>query len=506
MNKLLPILLIFLLSLCGCVHNRQYRQPPEATAKLPSSIYGPDSQHPYYLAFIEFDELGELWDRSELSAARQLILRARRDAVSADEQKERGCPNTPLKGPETNRPIRLVVFIHGWKNNASEKSGNVYGFGDALQAIHDLGCKTNDAMPVVGVYISWRGATINAPVLKEFTYWNRQDAAQRIPGAHLTATLAELVNSAKKVPKPRNPAETTDGNQANQSESVAVIIGHSFGGQLLERTISQPTVQSLENAEVDGLASPGNYCKVPSSSEKDYCLPEPNRRRKITSKEAGKEVVPPADLTVFLNEAAPATEGIQMLSFLKLTGFHYCRTKDSGGQEERPLFLSITSVGDTATNFALPLGQSAALAIDTFTVRKFRRYENIQTQCLPAGNDKQSAYYRKTTANTDVLQSHELKPCDDGQKNAVRANAYVPNLIGVCADVKPLAECGDDRLYCIQRKNAVWNDTAYWVMQVPEVFVPDHSTVFGSELQSLLAALVTKHQSSTGAKTTFTAQ
>jgi hypothetical protein len=188
------------------------------------------------------------------------------------------------------------------------------------------------------------------------------------------------------------------------------------------------------------------------------------------------------------------------LSFLKISGFHYCRKSGgtNGQPEERPLFLSITSKGDTATNFALPLGQSASLAIDSLTTRKARHYDNPKSECLPSGIDAQSDYFRHSAANMEALQSHTMDVCSAENRAKLLSDDPPPYILGACADVSDIAHCPKEKLYCIVRKDQVWNDTAYWVMQIPEVFVRDHTSVFGPELQKLLASFISKHKSGTG--------
>ena len=87
--KLLSLLLLpLLLATSACVQPRLYR---------PVSIQEEDG---YTLAYIEFDDQGELWSPSQMSRATELIKRATQ--------------------PEAGSLV--VVFIHGWQNNASTSS------------------------------------------------------------------------------------------------------------------------------------------------------------------------------------------------------------------------------------------------------------------------------------------------------------------------------------------------------------------------------------------------
>src|SRR5215475_9469120 len=139
-----------LLAPAGCVHYGPFRTHAKPDPKLDpkgehQSIFRPDGdKRKYYLGFIEVDDFGELFDRDQLTDVRRLIREAKQDSPSKD--------------------AIVVTFIHGWKNNASDDSGNVWGFRDELKNIADRA----NGHKVVGIYIGWRGAVTNLPVIKEF--------------------------------------------------------------------------------------------------------------------------------------------------------------------------------------------------------------------------------------------------------------------------------------------------------------------------------------------------
>ena len=113
------ILAAFILT--SCISNKPFRLGSR-------SIMPPTPHANFSLAFIEFDDMGEFWERPQLEKAVDELVSAR----------QRG-PNQAL----------VVVFIHGWKNNASDDSGNVWGFREELKEMVDA----YPDMPVVGVYI-----------------------------------------------------------------------------------------------------------------------------------------------------------------------------------------------------------------------------------------------------------------------------------------------------------------------------------------------------------------
>ena len=106
--------------LCGChVANRRYHPasasiyaPPEesedASAKKKDEVkhWGPADCNPGAqpcLAFLEFDEMGEMWEPRQLDNAIRLI-------------------ETAQKGADEHHPPVVITFTHGWKNNAEQHS------------------------------------------------------------------------------------------------------------------------------------------------------------------------------------------------------------------------------------------------------------------------------------------------------------------------------------------------------------------------------------------------
>ena len=101
-----------------------------------NSVRGPKDGH-YKLAFIEFGDQGSALDNSQIKAALEVIHRA-------------------------ERPV-LVVYIHGWQNNAN--SGDVCRFEHFLDTISSFPEATGRNVNVIGVYIAWRGRDLTFPGL-----------------------------------------------------------------------------------------------------------------------------------------------------------------------------------------------------------------------------------------------------------------------------------------------------------------------------------------------------
>lgn len=403
------------------------------------SIWCPGEKNNFYLGFVEVDEFGELFDRGQLNRIKSLIQYAKH------------------KSPTGNAVV--VTFIHGWKNNASDDSGNVWGFRDALNeiALRLTSERANhpelQKEPVVGIYVGWRGATTNVPVIKDFTFFNRRNAAIRIPGAHLTEILNEVIHETKScisINSPDDcPANSTDGPG---TRSLAVIVGHSFGGMVLERSLTQAVVGDLLKQE---------------AIRKD----EQRRHMPVTP------YTPATDLIALVNEAAPATEGKQLLDLLKN---HQVKISVDG--TEVPLFLSITSTGDSATGIFLPIGQSPSKL--TKKLRKYGEYAPPD----PPQITSQSTYYLHSTAHLPPLFSHLLGRIEDPK---------IQSALKVAGDNAEQKYCHkfctlDEHEYCVVRAPGAYNNTAYWVMQMGTEFVPDHSQIFRKQFSELLGTFIVR--------------
>jgi hypothetical protein len=436
-------ILFCLLTLAGCVHYGQFRDDrPNDPKGAHKSIWLPEGNTKYYLAYIEVDDFGELFDRTQLNHAMTLIQTAKKSSASKN--------------------AIIVTFIHGWKNNASDDAGNVWGFREELNDI----AKQYAPQPVVGVYIGWRGATTNLPVVKELTFYNRRNAAIRIPHAHLTEILERILHEAKSC------MERCSEESAPGTGSVSIVVGHSFGGMVLERSLTQAVVGDILRQEEDRKAEMRKW--------------NDRRQKGLESAESrpANTIRPPADLIAMVNEAAPATEAKQMLDLLK-THKMKLKVKISETEErEEPLFLSITSSGDAATSLLMPLGQYPSLLSKTM-----RKYPHPDPPEIP----NQSTYYLHTTAHLPPLFSHLIGPEDD--KNIAKAkDAAKPQ------DVRCFPSEELKRRYCIVPVQNRYNDTPYWVMSMPKEFVPDHSTIFRPVFRELLAQFIVSRMTPEGAK------
>ena len=166
------VLLVVGLFAVGCTANRMHR---------PESV---EEYSDYSLAFIEFDDQGELWAPSQLDRALALLESRNQSRFGS----------------------ALVIYVHGWNNSASQREeeegkGSIYQFREILKRLkadHQQRFPGYE-IPVVGVYLGWRGQVSTVPVIRELSFYNRRGAAERIAGASATAVIYRLLTSARTI-------------------------------------------------------------------------------------------------------------------------------------------------------------------------------------------------------------------------------------------------------------------------------------------------------------------
>lgn len=260
-------------------HGTKCRDAPTSKECL-SSIYQEFVSHD--IAFAEFSERGNAFSDQAIATVLDKI------GTLAD-----------TKG------VVLIVFIHGWKHNASEKDSNVSDFKDAMQTISStlketFGDTELGSRRPIGVYIGWRGASITLPVLEELSFWDRKAVAEELGSGGVTRLLIDL-----------------DRITAGSANNVMVVIGHSFGGAIVVRALADVLTERVANRGPDG------------------------RARTFGD---GVLVLNPA---VEANQALPIVEAALQQPYMR---------------SQLPLFISLSSDADWPTHYAFPAGQTLGLA------------------------------------------------------------------------------------------------------------------------------------------------
>jgi hypothetical protein len=276
-------MLTFLLILTGCTTSNTPFHNAEPLAKGCDGNNKEKCQESYYqqypeydIAFAEFSERGNPFNTRWISNILKKI---------EQHEKETG--------------VVIVVFVHGWKHNASEEDNNLIDFKKALSTIATSPNSPLNDRRLVGLYVGWRGLSIDFPWIENMTYWDRKAAAEEVGKGGVTKLLLALEKVDEK-----------------KDSNVLVTIGHSFGGAIVVSAVTDILIE-----------------------------------RTMTKKEAAKSI---GDTIIVLN---PAIEANQTLPLIETA------IKTNYPKDQSPLFISISSDADSATHYAFPLGQSANLLL-----------------------------------------------------------------------------------------------------------------------------------------------
>lgn len=443
--------LFLLLATTAClVPNKAYRRPPQSVVPAAADTSSPN----YDLAYLEFDDMGEFWTIGDLH---------RFEANPAASQLEEA-----LQLIETRKKTRDVVvltFIHGWHNNASpydegQRDKNLSGFKKVLQQL-----ATKDPQrSYIGIFVGWRGEVIKFDPF--VTYWNRRDAAVRVGGPSLSEAIFRLMFLTKGNSQPFLNSNC-QYSEAETNRSRFIIVGHSFGGRVLERAVTQPFLTMLLE----------RYYQV--------------RNCQSATHTEGQEVTfrAPADLIVFLNAANDSFESKAIIEGLKRMNLKVDRRRGDQTEEDRtkamaltaidldssgPLLLSVTSEGDWATGFVMPIAQSLSVP-----GKSFRHYDKNGKELGQLVEPSQSYYFGHNDGNVAGFLTHQISgPAKNAGPHC--ADNHWPNFEG------------KDGCYTVHSIDS-WNSTPFWIIKVPKSVEQDHNDIFNPGLDNLLGSIVERY-------------
>jgi hypothetical protein len=221
----------------------------------------------YWAGFVEFDDEGWLFDAAGQPDQLQ-VFEARLEA----EMQAR---------PDTD--FIVVTFIHGWHHNAHDNDCNVHEFRAMLKTAQERYAglypkPLSHPRRVVGLYVGWRGETLNAAGLRYATVLDRRNAAERVAKGDVRLVFALL--------RKLQFGEVRNSMRADRMRTV--VVGHSFGGliafhglsqaMLNELALTKPESQSgcaptLQRAEQNPVTLRAGTLSANSKSEVDISLP-----------------------------------------------------------------------------------------------------------------------------------------------------------------------------------------------------------------------------------------
>ena len=300
-NSFLRLLAVvgFLILLAGCTANKPYRTIYTSTAATQTGTNVTnaviETTAAFKLGFVEFDDQGWFWDRRQWDAVQQMI--------QTEAKLDRSTNST--------QGIVMVLFVHGWKNNASFDNGNVGMVRATLKELNKAEKIQSDhenrkARKIVGIYVGWRGLSAKLEPFKELSFYERKNTAGKIGYGAVTELLIRLEDLQKVINKSR-------GQDVPKTDLI--IVGHSFGGALVYSAILQILTERFVNNSVE-------------------------RNRPLQSF---------GDLVVLLNPAFEASLYYNLNELVtSITNYP---------KEQRPVLAIFTSKADWATKYAFPAGR-----------------------------------------------------------------------------------------------------------------------------------------------------
>jgi|SRR5579863_306309 len=299
--------LFLIVLLTGCVANRPFHMtfepctigdntnPCKMIRSQPTNsiqrYVGSEPSENYLLGFVEFDDQGQLFDRRQLTVLT--------DELSADA---------------ASQDLLMILFVHGWRHNSEETDGNLASFREILKGLSTLETavsrhKGRDPRKVVGVYIGWRGLSVDAVGLTYLTFWDRKNTAHKV--GH--NGLLEVLSRMELIKNIRN--ESLAG-AASTNATQLVVIGHSFGGAVIYSALAHILMERFIDTAVRGRLD--------------------------------KDTRGFGDLVVLLN---PAFEALQFKTLREMA------KSRAYPETQVPVIAVLTSEADTATGFWFPFGR-----------------------------------------------------------------------------------------------------------------------------------------------------
>ena len=360
----------------------------------------------YDLGFIEFTERGNLYDRS----INERVL------------------NHIRKQAKTPEGAAVFVFVHGWKHNAKFNDSNVVQFREFLSRAAEN--EVVGKRKVIGLYLGWRGSVIEAPVLKETTYWGRKSVAQEVGAGGVTEVFANLHQILV--------AQADDQNQDLYKNSY-VIIGHSFGGAIVLSALHDVLLKDI-------VAANPSYSEIAHECEKIRRF---------------------ADALILLNPAIEANKVVLLKEAAARCKF------DS---TQAPLMHVLSSDGDSATRIFFPIGQYANIA-SPLSPKKLKRRVNGKDIILDE---------RKLSINT-------IGNIEQFRTAYLSFDRKTENWdMGLC--VESLEDCRiTDSRQQANHFNVSEHDPLRFI-KTGRTFIKDHNDAFGCYVQGFISSVVFETQ------------
>jgi hypothetical protein len=400
----------------GCAPNRIYRDVYEVCNSATDTECNHHSLQlhqdkanglDYILGFVEIDDQGQLRDRKQMSTLTDKLYEI-----------------------ASNDSVLVTVFVHGWHHNAEPGDGNIEGFKQTLTELarYEKNKKSGHKRKIVGVYVGWRGESINIPLIRHLTFWDRKNTAQDVGYLGVTELLLKL----EEIANVRNSVEPP-------IKSRLVVIGHSFGGAVVYSATSQILMSRFVNSQQD---------KGFTDSARGF-----------------------GDLVVLLN---PAFEALRYAP-----AFDLSQSRCSFFEDQAPKLAILTSETDRATDWLFPLGRTFATLFETHST--VEREDCGYKTTLDEGEAD-----RNTVGHYQPLVSHRLAPVMEQKAEQVASAGKLKNIWANQTNGGS-TRFGNALLTHLEKTVP---RSPYLNIRVDEALMDGHSDIFGKDIREFLELLI----------------
>lgn len=413
----------------GCAQNDAYRinfapcsfnQPGDCSQNA-LQYYAPSQAAEYRLGFVEFDDQGQLRQREQMEAVLDNYF-----TVAAKDD------------------VLLILFIHGWHHSARPGDDNIHEFRKLLEKIariENTNANLNNHAPrkILGLYVGWRGESIEIPLLNKITFWERKNTAHEIGLEGVT----ELLLKMEEITNVKMGIASTEEPKTRNNRLI--VIGHSFGGTVLYTALQQIMADRFIDSR-------------------------PNKTYSDDAKGFG-------DLVILMN---PAFEAIRFATLYDISQ-QDCRNYFPS---QLPRMAILTSEKDYATRFAFPLGRSFSTIFETHTTSK-------RHHCTANGPKEifieQGEADRNAIGHFKPYHTHELVPATTKQLRGDDAKySHLKNIWSKQINEGTLHFEDVDLIHLGNTKPL----NPYLNIYVDGKLIPDHNKIWGDSISDFIRDLI----------------